>query len=579
MGTYGVFAPETDKKATEKRIGQIAKNHNDEPLQDTETLYSLQPLHAIHFDFRFGPYFDAYITAKPIVIIVAAIGLLILVLAAINFVNLSTVQAMSRQTETAMRKVLGADRKRLIGQFLGETFIIVLLAELLAFLIIEIMHPYINAYSGGKWEIQIYHSPAVIWFALIILVIVSLFTGIYPALFMSRKRTGTILYSQGGGMQPGKSLKGYTALVIFQFFIAQILLIGVTVIQKQVQYANKLDYGFRKEQVYNISIPQTKANKMQRLKSRILALPETKHVTLGIAAPLSRYNHRTNGVKIKGSGISQLVLIKYADSDFNRVFDIPMLAGNWYTGAFDTIPPTRCVVNKQFVSKYGLGNPHDALGTIVNYRNFSMEVVGVTANFMNYSVRRKNNPVLFFKYPEFFYNLYVYSPHFNQNYKNELQKHWEAIYPNSFFEGEFMSEYIRAVYSQEHEALSVIRFFTGLAIILALMGLYGLVAFILAQRTKEIGIRKVLGATTGRLLYTLSRRFLMLILVAGLLAVIPAYFLMRTWLTELYQFHISLTAWNFISGILLTLAIAWITIFVKVFRASFTNPVDSLRDE
>ncbi|MEE4196251.1 MAG: FtsX-like permease family protein [Bacteroidales bacterium] len=578
FGTYLSLKENVHPTAVNPQINEIVVQSSgleDEPLKSK---YYLQPLQEIHFDERFETYSGSYITSKRFIWIFTSVAFFILLIAFINFTNLSLVQTIKRTKEVGIRKVLGADRRRLIKQFLGETFILLLIAEIIAVILTEVVLSKINQILGNNIELKLYGDISLISFLLLVVFVLTFLSGIYPALALSKYNPIKALrYTTDARSKKTPTL--FSLLVVFQFFVSQVLIVSAIIISLQINYFRKKDLGFDKENIFLINVPVNQVNKGGLLIHRLSQVPEVKKLSLGIGAPIARSNINSN-FKIQGHEDDYYANIKAVDTAYYTLYNLKLIAGKWYSQSNPKDTSFNIVVNKSLIQKIGIQNPEDAIDTYMKiFGSDHARIIGVVDDFHLNSLQHNISPVVFMPFEQFFFQLHIKTNGIDfTSIKPELEKAWDEIFPEYFFSYEILKDEIQERYSTEKRTSDIVKLFTFIAIIIACLGLYGLVSFMLVQRTKEIGIRKALGASIPSLILLVSKRFLKLIVVSCLLAWPVAYYLMNNWLKE-YAFKIEIQFWVFLLAGILLLLITFFTIFYQAFKVSKTNPVDVLKYE
>jgi ABC-type antimicrobial peptide transport system permease subunit len=573
FGTY-VLAEEEDLDNLGKQITRIYKKNYEEGEFEKHKFY-LQSIKDIHLDSRFGSFDGAYTTSKKFIWIFLSVGILILLIALINFINLSVVQAIRRTREVGLRKVIGATRMNLVYQFFSETVIIILIAEILSLVLVEMLLPALNDQLGPMINLELYGKTDTILFLVSILIVVSVSAGIVPSLFMSKRRPIEALRNK---LQVGKkkSIPAYKVLVIFQFFVTQLLLISLLVINKQIDFMKNKDLGFNKEHLISVDLPRTDTTGFETFKQELAKYPSISDVTVSIGSPISR-SSITSSFRIPGDDRRHYSSIKFTDLDYLETFDIPLIAGEWFRRK--TKEPEELVVNKSFMKDLGIQNPDSILGKSVNLFGEDLIIIGVTEDFHHKSLHDKIEPLAFCYLPGFFFTSSIKLA--ESNYSDaipRIKNAYKQAYPESIFDYRIYGDFLESEYNNEERTFKILRTFSFIAIILAAMGLFGLVSFIMVQKTKEIGIRKAVGATSSKIVFMYVWRYIKIVLFASLFALPAAWYLMKNWLMD-YAYHIKLSPVFFIVGLVLLLGVALLSIMFQTIRTANTNPAKSLRDE
>ncbi len=577
MSAYIKLKPTTDQANYEKQLkALVAENATDQDLHKTS--YFLQPLSQIHLDPSISSFLGSYTTSKKFIWIFISVGLFILIIAGINFINLSTVQAIKRTREIGVRKVLGADRLKIIRQFFMETLLLLLAAEVVALILAEVILPRVSTLLGSHIDLNLYSDLSVGVFMLSILIGFGLIAGLYPALFLSRYNPLQAMRSKTGRSEK-KQLPVFGTLVVLQFFISQILIISSLIVGQQIDFFKNKDLGFDQDNVLLINLYGQDKSHQGAFKQELLQIPEVKKVAFGLGAPLSNSRIRSNAY-VPGKKEQQYSInVKTTDASYPEFYDINLLAGQMFNeqSAGDTIQSI--VINQKLMDDLGYEAPHNALGKQLRCFGGTSEIVGVMENFHSESLHGTMSATVLTYMPEWFIQASVkLTPGHNRQSLNKIEAVWEKVYPQQVFDYAFLEDEILEDYRDEERTSKIVRIFTLVAIIIAILGLYGMVSFMLVHRTQEIGIRKTQGASTSRIIRQLSGNYLKYILIAGLLAWPVAWYLMEQWLQD-FAYHINLHIGYFVASTLLLLLISLGSILQQTIKTAHINPAQSLRSE
>ena len=538
---------------------------------------ALQPLSEMHTDARFGNYnnrtFSPELTTS-----LSLTAAFLLIIACVNFINLSTARAITRSREVSIRKILGSSRLSLKLKFLAEGATITILALIIATTIAKLTLPGLNNLLGTSIELSL-TDPILIIFEITIAVAVVAMAGLYPAIMLSRFSPINALKTRlTTTSKKGTSLR--RILVIAQFTIAQTLIICVLVVSGQMNFFRHADLGFDKSAIVNIPIPgdSVAQAKIPSLKASLLAIPGVKSVSFSSYSPLDndlwssqfKFDHSKTKTAFQA-------YFKWADADFFKTYQPKLIAGRLYE-ASDTL--REFVVNETLVKKLGFQKPADIIGKEINFWDQEKApVVGVVKDFNTTSLQSAIKPVVIGPWRDTYsmagIKLAEKAP--GQTLE-KIGKVWTAAYPDYVYSHGFLDDKIDQYYKEEEKLSVLYRLFAGIAIFISCLGLYGLVAFMTGQRTRELGIRKVLGATVPELLLLLSKEMTLLIAAAFLIATPVAWYLMHRWLGA-FANRIQPQAGLFLLTIAGSIAIAWCTVGYRTFRAATANPVDALKNE
>lgn len=537
-----------------------------------------QPLSEIHFDTSFGGTLGDHITSRSTLRTLSLIAVLIIIMASINFINLSTAQSVGRSKEVGIRKVLGSSRGQLIGLVMAETAIIVLFSAGLAVCMAEIALPLLKHIASVPDTIGLFNPGILLCLACVIVAVV-LLSGIYPAIVVSGFKPIQALKNKiNSAAVGGISLR--RVLVVTQFAISQLLIIGTAIAVKQMDFVNNADLGFNKEAVLAIPCPADSVglSRLNSFKQQVLALPGVKAASFSADAPSSSHNNSSNfyfNHSEKDPGFD--VFMKVADADYFKTFDLRFIAGKGYR-ASDTA--RELVVNETFIHKLGIKRADDALGKTLTFDSYgNLPIVGVVADFKTNSMREEIKPLIMYPSKQSEQQIAVKIEGRKLAKTVALvQSTWEKKYPEYAYTGFFVDDSITQFYKQENQLELIYKVFALIAIFISCLGLYGLVSFMAVQRTREVGIRKILGASISSIVYLFSKEFLALIAVAFALGAPLAWYLMNGWL-QTFAYRISPGLWVFVAAITISLLIGWLTVGYKALKAALANPVNSLRNE
>jgi len=536
----------------------------------------LQPLSEMHFDYKYGTLGD-HSTSKTILWTLSLIGVLIIVMASINFINLSTAQAVGRSKEVGIRKVMGSSRGQLVGQVMGETFLIVLFSVVVAVILAKLSLPYLSNVASVPKDISLFSTGSIL-FLFSVLVVVTILSGIYPAMVVSGFQPALALKSKISSANVG-GISLRRVLVVTQFSISQILIIGTIVAVSQMNFVRNADLGFNKEAVYLMPAYSDSANlsRMKPLKQQLLENPNVVSVSFASDEASSDNNWASNFAFDHKEDFDFPAFHKYGDNDYIKTFGLQLIAGRGYD-ASDTM--RELVVNETLLKKAGITDPQKAIGKQLRIGGgLWLPIVGVVKDFKANSLREEVKPLTIAPVQVNYFAIAVKLKTTNlQQTTADVKKLWEKTYPEYAFSGHFTDETIERFYRQETQLSLLYKIFAGIAIFISCLGLYGLVSYMAIQKTKEVGIRKVLGASVSSIVIMFSKEFTLLIGIAFIIAVPVAWYFMNGWLQN-FVYRIHMGAGVFILAIVSSLIIAWITVGYRAVRAALANPVKSLRTE
>jgi predicted permease len=546
---------------------------------DNKDSHIAQPLSAVHYDVQVGNYSNKTIS-RQLLNVLWLIAAFILLIACVNFINLSTAQAVNRAKEVGVRKVLGSNKSQLQAQFLVETFLIVIIAVLLAAGITMAALPSVSHLLELSLSFNLFANPAIILFLLVITIVVTALAGFYPSIVLSRFNPVNALKSKLSSSVSGISLR--RGLVVFQFVIAQVLIIGTLVIVKQMNYFMDQPLGFDKDAVINIPfrIDTTLMSKLDYIKRELLSVNGVQSVSLSDNTPVENGNDTWTTVKFdhatKESDFK--VITKFADDQYVPTYKLPLIAGRNVQQSEMT---REFLVNEALVKSLGLKRPEDILGKEISIWNDQIKcpVVGVLKDFNDRSFRNNVAPLVITTDKAMYNQLAIKLGTTSMaSTLQSIKKIFDQTYPDFVYQYKFLDEKIAGFYKQESQLSQLYKIFAAIAIFLSCLGLYGLASFMAIQRVKEVGIRKVLGASAGNIVYLFSKEFIILIAVAFAIATPIAWYYMHQWLQD-YVYRINISWWLFAAGGLASIVIALATISFQAVKAALANPVKSLRNE
>lgn len=511
------------------------------------------------------------------VYIFSAVGILILLIACMNYMNLATARSATRAAEVGMRKVVGAHKKQLVRQFLGESMLLAFLALLFAGGIVSIFLPMFNQLTQMSLTSQDVLQPKIILGMLILWLVTGLGAGTYPALVLSAFRPIAILRGKFLTGRRGKKMR--RVLVLGQFTISIALVISTLFIFQQILFMKKQPLGFDKEQKLVISLRDWRmiTENYTAVKEEFLQHSNILNITAASGVPGSMINRTYvfpfGEQEAKGAAFRSL----RCDHDFIKVYGVKLVAGRFFNPALKTDTYQAFVINESGVKAFGWASPEEALGK--KLWDDAIPIIGVVKDFHWWGLQRDIEPLIMRVVPDLFRSITLTVNTSNLDGTLEfLQAKFNRLFPGDVFEYFFVDSNFNLQYRSEERTGRIFRIFTFLGIFIACLGLLGLASFITEQRTKEIGIRKILGARTATIFTLLSREFVLWILAANILAWPIAYFAVHKWLQG-FAYRTQLSFWLFLMAAVITLGIALATVAYQALRAANTDPVNSLRYE
>jgi len=511
------------------------------------------------------------------------IGMFILLLACLNFMNLSTARSANRAKEVGLRKVVGAHKPQLVRQFLGESMILTSIAFVLSALLVVVTIPVFRNISGKDLTLQSFSNPAVLLGFGALFIIISVIGGSYPAFFLSAFRPVEVI--QGTLRRGAKSSALRIALVSFQFAVSIILIIGTFTVNRQLNYVRNKNLGYDKEHVISIQIrnPETQTL-FEAIKEAIRRHPSVLNVSASTSTPLGFNDFSVHHAEGKPEDESVMLFANMVDEDFVATYKIEIVQGRNFSKNFPTDLGNAILINEVAVRKLGwensaIGKHIDRFETMT--KKIPHKIVGIVKDYHFQSLHEQIQPLmLYYSNPYGNYSLLSVRvrPENIQETVGFLERTWKQFDSQFPFEFSFVDDQYDAIYRTEVRLGKLFTYFTALAIIIGCLGLFGLTSFTTEQRTKEIGIRKVLGASISGVIILLVRDFTKWVILAVLVAWPIGYFVMKDWLQN-FAYRTSLGAWIFLSAALLALAISILTVSYQSIKAALANPAHSLKYE
>jgi putative ABC transport system permease protein len=513
------------------------------------------------------------------VYIFSAVGLFVLIVASINFVNLSTASAARRAKEVGVRKVLGSMKGQLVSQFLTDSFLLTFLAVLLSLALVWLSLPLVNQLAGKALSVHLLFAPKSLLAIVGLGVGVALLAGSYPAFYLSSIKPIQALKGRIGSTSHGVSLR--SGLVVFQFFVAITLTVATLVVHRQLDYMQSKKLGFQKDQVLLVSNTYTLKSNEQVFKEQVLQLPGVASAAVSGYLPINSPNDSNGGLASEGAnGVKIGVRVYRVDEDYLPTMGMALAQGRNFSREYAT-DSSSVILNEAAIRKLGYEkNPigRKVYGDAENGKRVAYTVVGVVRNFHFQSLHQPIEPLVMFLGHNSGALLVKVQSKDVKALLTSMEQQWKKLAPDTPFSYQFLNQRFDKVYQAEQKTGELLTAFAGVTIFVACLGLFGLAAFITAQRTKEIGVRKVLGATLASIILLLSKEFIKLVAVALLLAAPLSVYLMQGWL-ENFAYRIQVEWWVVALAGVLALPIALLSVGYHTLKAAFTNPVKSLRSE
>jgi putative ABC transport system permease protein len=569
--TYVKLSENTAKYDVERKMQTFFQNlFPDRELDEKD--YILQPIKDIHLRSNIQGELAANNQIKYVYLFLS-IAIIVLLIASFNYMNLTTARSSGRAREIGIRKIVGADKKQLLKQFIGESVIISFISLAFALLIVELVFPKFTSIIGINLESNYLANNQLILLITSIIFLLGLLSGIYPAVISSKLQPMKILRDFSSSTK--KKILFRSILIVMQFSVSVILIISTALVMKQLNYIQTKNLGYDREKVIVIPVREKETkSKVQVIRTELLKLAEVSNVSISSGLPMEIRNFfRTKFQNEAGEKEKIAFKFDYADENFVNLFDLKLTTGSNFR-AESSDSQKSVLVNEAFVKKANWQNP---IGKTINWFNGDLEVVGVLQDFHFASFHHQIEPMLL-KYDSDGDIIIKYN---SNDVKETLGKIKEVFEDNSKgqpFDYFFMDDAFNDLYQKEQQISQIFSLFATLAILISCSGLVGLVLFMVQSRTKEIGIRKVLGANLRNINILLSKEFIKLILIGNLIAFPIAFFVMKNWLQN-FAYQTSISAWTFLLSGFATVLIALLMVGMQILKAANTNPVEALKHE
>lgn len=562
----------------------IATNSPGLAAKNQQVTMGLQPIRTIHLNSNLAEEPELNGSGR-IVMFIGIIGIFVLLIAWINYINLSTAKAMERAKEVGVRKVMGAQKGQLINQFMTEAALVNLISVTLAIGMVALVLPYFNALSGLSltasflFEMWFVGLIACLWLAGIIL------SGFYPALVLSSFKPVTVLKGKLKNSIRGILLR--KSLVVFQFTASMVLIAGTFIVYNQLNFMMRQDLGLNIDQVLVLERPGVIPKDMDALfsavdvfRSELTANPAIEKVSMSLTVPGKQREYKSVINKYGASDDQQVsVRVNTMDYDFIDVFKMKLLAGRPFSDQYPNDKDTSVIITESASRLLGYNTPQEAVGQTINVDGGSQIVVGVVNDYHQVSLKRSLDPTLFFctRYFGDFYSMRIQTSDLKGTL-NHVKASWDKAFPGNPFDYFFLDDFFNRQYQNERTFGKLFTAFASLAVIVGCLGLFGLSAYTATQRTKEIGIRKVLGSSESGVFALLAKEYLKVIGISVVLAVPVIYWIMNGWLQN-FPYQTSISVWIFLMAGSIVFLVSLVTVSFQTMRAARTNPVDALRHE
>lgn len=581
-GAYVVVPPGYTKEEIEEQIAAVHAAHTPAELHKSRH-YLLQPLADVHYDTRFGNY-NRRTISKQALSGLSIVAVFLLLTASINYINLATAQSSTRAKEIGLRKVMGSNRNTLMLQFLVETFVVVLIASGIGLGLAQLFFGNVQVLLNFSLPHTNFTTPFVLWLFVALILTVTLFSGFYPALTISRFNPVTALKNKFSS----KSMGGFSlrkVLVVVQFTVTQILVVGTFIVVSQIRFFQNSDMGFARDAIITMDVPVNDDNTRQVITDKLKEQAFVSDVSFSFTLPSGtsrRRNYRDIG-KSDATAMSDYLVFEYqsVDPSYMDLYQIKLAAGRALTD-LDTVG--NILINETLLKNLQIGSPEEAIGKELKLSSGrKVTLVGIINDFYSNSLKENVDNVVMMVEPKNFRTMSIKLAAQKgvgsvQDAIQEVEKVWTAAFPDFIFDYQFFDENVKAFYAQEVKYAKLFQLFSLIFLLIGCLGLYGLIAFVVNRKGKEVAVRKVLGATLVNILVMFSKEYVRLILLSFIVAVPVAYYVVDDWLNN-FAHHITLHWWLFLLPGLMVLFFAVLVVITKSLATANANPVDELKHE
>lgn len=578
--TFVKLSAQASPTAVAQKIENWKKNYLfPEDIERIE--YRLQPLADIHTNATYKSALGSYTVNKRLLGGLAIMACLLIIIPAVNVINLAIAQISRRSTHAGIRKILGGSRLQLIKLFLAEIFLLVLASCLFSIILAELLITQINQ----KIDIVTIHlalDSTVLLLSAGLVTCICLLAGLYPALkFATFSPASALKKERDTSLQKGIGFR--KSLISLQFSIANVFIIGTIVVALQMMHFKTADLGFNREAIYTINIPKQDSSRLQSFAHQIKDHPHIDNISFATGTPLTNDNDSWGTeYRLRHEGVQMMraAEMKVVDLNYQDVFDLELLAGKWLSPANQVERFNGFIANEALVRSLGF-TPSEAIGQSLIINEGEAPILGVIKDFHNNTLHEAVSPCLIFHWNSgFYYEGHIaLAPHANLSATvNFINDSWHASFPESVYKGDFLEAQLAHNYIIEELVFNAFQLFSFIAIFIAIIGLYALASFVVVSRTKEIGIRKVIGASTQQIIQLITQDFLRPVILAILISVPVAWYMMNQWLNN-FTYRIELHWWIFAAAGLVALLLASMTVGIRSFSAAVANPIKALRNE
>ncbi|WP_437396128.1 ABC transporter permease [Flagellimonas lutimaris] len=572
----------------QSRLDALEEEHKNKApwAENQKRLFVMQPFTDIHFGGEYSEYpfnNSDHVASIKVLKSLTFVALFLLLLGCANFVNLNSAQALTRAKEIGIRKTLGSSKKHVIRQFLVETLILTSVAAVLSLVLAPLLLRQFADFLPDDISLTVLYTLKGVLGIFALIILVSVLSGFYPAFVLSGFRPVSVLKGQFSKGDRGVRLR--KTLTVFQFVVAQVFVIGTLLVAKQLNYVMNKDMGIKTTAIAYVSAPWNDNSKIkkERLFNQIKEIKELSNVSFGDGPPASNNYTSTVLTYYKDNvEMHQQTQLLWGDVNYLDTYNIPIISGRERLN--DSIE--EYVVNEAFAKEIGFENPEDVVGQFIKMDTMNIQIVGLMRDFNQQSLKSTIGPMAitgdwgrgnYSSFRSIHFDLGENSEQWTNSIK-QIEKTWASIYPDEEINLQFMDEVVESFYRTERSTVQLLKWATGLAILISCMGLMGLVVYTTERRIKEIGVRKVLGANLAQLNLLLCKEFLILVGVAFVISVPISWYLIQEWIQE-FAYKTNLSWWVFMASGLGMVLVALAVIGTRTYRTANINPVESLRNE
>jgi len=585
QGTTYVTLPTSGDIADWESQINVLKDRYMDTDHAQRTTYHLQPITEIHTETLYGSSIGSYVIGKNTLMVLIFLAVFLIAIACFNYINLTTAISVRRLKEMSIRRAAGGTRSQIITQIMVEVLTITVLAGIISIVSTEWVLNYISK-SISIISLDLNLDYTIIIFLFILVAIITILAGFYPGLSLSKNKT-RLEFKNSVSRKFSNLFSIRQGLIVIQFSIACLLMFGTMVIAQQMHFVRSTDLGFSKDAKIVIDIPNQEPGKHDIFRERLLQNPAIENISFSSGPPTTNGRQYGTNYRLVSEQVDQMrnAELKVVDLNYHKFFDLNILAGNWLTEANVVDGFNGFIVNETLVRSFGL-EPENAIGQTIIINEGKAPIVGVVEDFHNNSLQEEITPYLMFYWGgvNFFDRAVIQfqktalsNQAINDNLKY-VEEIWKKVFPDGIYGYEFLDDYLARNYTVENFFFYSVNIFSAISFFIACLGLFGLASFTVERRTKEIGIRKVLGASIGNIVNLLNKDFLKLVAIGFMLAIPFAWYVMNRWLQE-FAYRIEIGYGVFIIIGTVAILIAMVVVSWQTIRASLVNPINSLRNE